>query len=30
VKDVESRYPGLEVFAINGGQPLWQLIIGVE
>ena len=30
VKDVESRYTGLEVFAINGGQPLWQLIIGVE
>ncbi len=30
VKDVRSKYSELEVFAINGGQPLWQLIIGVE
>jgi DAK2 domain fusion protein YloV len=27
---VERRHPGVEALSIDGGQPLWPLIVGVE
>lgn len=29
-EDVQRRHAGLDVIAIDGGQPLWPVIIGVE
>jgi DAK2 domain fusion protein YloV len=28
--EVERRHPGVEVVSLDGGQPLWPLIVGVE
>ena len=28
--DIQRRHPGVDVVALDGGQPLWPVIIGVE
>lgn len=30
VDGIERRHPGVEVVCIDGGQPLWPMIVGVE